>query len=773
MRFSMRVVALIAFCFPCLLTLPSCGILGQKEDIKRRIDFKGKDCMNDLAPKITRFMDGDLPESEWNGVWDCTNESLDTFVRFIDGSTPEGYTSHDVKMLLSNFLITNREVSDDLVSGLLSLKASIAGGDPGVVTRKQIDFLKELLQQVKRESGVLLPLLKARKSDPTPANLIRLGDAIAALGSKIADTVDRGGNRDFPREEADKLVNELERMNVAIIPREWIPVAFAAKQFLFAGSSASIEGPIWGELIRTGSKAGGLALAVQTLSMSAVTSRSQDNLDFRNDIAARVYSILSDGLSRHGGEVSLDVLDGLIDSLPDSLLSIKTRDGEGHVVDRGVAKAALRPFLGNMLQNPSSTGMTQDSIDLIYSLFLKWSNGDKHLQRIYTQFSLDRVGETAERFATAAAFYQGQLDEGGRIEVHRLARLALDYKPLFFGDDDQITFIPMNEHSLHNLRTIHWMNLVAEHLLYSYGSHGNRTIADLPDLERLVADFLDIGFEFRILDKNIPGQAKKRFVEADMFTFVSNGNDRLDVKEITYYLAYLVSTFNMGQRVRDSIDQDCRITNGPEAGSDPIQWPKQDASCFIRVYFQRAMMFWGNLPNFRTYYSGSSQDERNRINENIVAAGRLIQGRSWIGSFDTQGMGAVIHYIESLFTRFDKNSDQKLDLDETLTSYPMFKPVFQKIMKERGLPTDCGKFCDFLAKSIFTYTVKHGKEPSTKFPEVLKFVGWFGEGALNERWWNVDASRARLYMIIPMIQTLDAPGFKEPWPDPRDYAGYK
>jgi hypothetical protein len=275
-----------------------------------------QDCLNGLAPKVQSFMNGDISEEEWQRVWTCTLGALDTFQRFVDGSDPRGYTQADLKALVGQFLVTDREVSDSLIQALMELKASVAGGDVQLVTYGEINFLKTLLTRFQEESGPLIPLLKARKQNPTPEGVIQLADAIGVMADRLASVIENPANRDFSRESAEVLVRELERMNLLRIPSDTIGLGFAGKRLFFSGASNAIEGGTWAEFVRTGARVGGLMVAVKSLDSTI------DKLDFRNEVAKRVYALLVEAIDRHGG-----------------LLGICRRDGDTRV---GTAVASCR-----------------------------------------------------------------------------------------------------------------------------------------------------------------------------------------------------------------------------------------------------------------------------------------------------------------------------------------------------------------------------------------------------------------------------------------------
>ncbi len=765
----------------------SCGVLGQKEDVQSRIDFKGKACMNQLKTRIESYIKGDISEEDWGGVFDCTLDSLNTFQKFIDTGNPAGFTREDLRLLVSRFLVTDREVTDDLMSSLLSLKASLAGGDSEIVTFEQIEFLKTVLKQFKTDSMTLIPLLKARDRYPTPENMMALADAVKELGDKFAGMVSNGSNRDFPRSEAEKLVRELERMGVATIDPEFLQIGFAAKRLLFAGSSDAIEGEIWGDVIRMGASAYGLFLGIKAVGIDAVpVTADSDRLDFRDQVAARVYDIVSSAVTNHKQVIPFDAIDSLIEALPDSMLTITTKDGDGHVVDKQVVQRALRPFAKRLLGSEPDDGISAESVDLVYDIFLKWSAGDRHIQRIFAQKGLKLAGVVRQEFRTAAATYQAGLTDDQAAIVTRIVREVDNYQPLFGYEDSQIMFQASNLYSITHMRQIYWINLVAQQLLAAYGNpEFNMAKAKESDLERLVGDFMDIGNEMRVLDKTIPDQAQKRFVEADMFTPVSNGDGALDETEITYYIAYLMSAGAMATYTRDHVGSQCAAP-----GSDALQWRNIHGECFIEKFFAEYEQVWSHFPNMWNYFRSAPKEEQEAIKLNMVKAARRFpksptgDDSQWVASYDTQAFGAVLHYVESLFTRFDKYGiDQKLTLNELGLdrdkepngAYALLRPIIAK----KGCIDANNPKKEQLLKTAFTYIVNYGEMPpqivkKSGFPgfvwpkkneikPLLRLAAWYVKGLgvnADSKLWNIQSSRAKVYSVIPLVAGGDSADVK-------------
>ncbi|MBL7713858.1 MAG: hypothetical protein JNL01_00230 [Bdellovibrionales bacterium] len=734
----------------CIVTattsFSACGIFGEKEDLKRTITFNSPaaGCINDLGKKMDEFQVGDVDPEGWDSAFDCTQSALDQFQKFVVGSVENAYTESDLKNLVTNFLVTNRPISEQLISSLLKLKASVIGGPEDRATRAEVERLKDLLGVLKKETRKLIPLLRSRARTPNAADLIQLADAIEQVGGTLAAEIGTSGRRNFSVEDAETLFTELEKAGMGNFPLEWLRAVYAGKNLLFGGGTQTIEGSSWSTILAVGAKAGGLALAM----MSLKEDPSKDQMDFRSDLSERFRTILLDAVNRHAGVLRYTDIRAVLDVVPDSVLHLDTMDKVGKTLSRKIVGETL-PIIGKrVLESTSTHGLTSASIELAYSLFRQWADADKHLRRIFKQQGLKETGVNIREFIGAATIYQGKIPEADRIVVNRLIQIIQDFpKPLFPNGATEIRFDSSEGHSLTNLATLNTLQLAAKNLLRAYGSLENRTQANLSDLQTLVSELMPIGNDLNFLDPSIPDQARKRFTEANLFTNASDGNDVLDEREITNYLAILVSARGLATRIQSNIEPFCRVQ-----GSDNLQWPWFDGECFRRQYFQDFDIYWENLPSLKMFYKNNA-GERALIENSIRVSSKKpdAQGQPGpddiVGNFVIQGYALIIQYVESMFMRYDGSVggrlDQFLDEDEVMVAYPVFYKTFADRVKAKKLPFGLSNNKNFV-KAVFTWTIKHGHEPGDK--DLLSIAVWFIGGQNS---WNVQASRANIYSIIP------------------------
>src|SRR3954470_18948175 len=126
------------FVVACLLLgLAACGKFGEKDGSHSLFDYAPESigCLNDIGPRVQKFVNGDISEAEWGATCDCAIDSLGQFKKFVHGSGPDDtYTQADISGFLANFLLTTYPNNAKLVSSGFELKAALVGGSRDFAT---------------------------------------------------------------------------------------------------------------------------------------------------------------------------------------------------------------------------------------------------------------------------------------------------------------------------------------------------------------------------------------------------------------------------------------------------------------------------------------------------------------------------------------------------------------------------------------------------------------------------------------------------------------
>ncbi len=103
-------------------------------------------------------------------------------------------------------------------------------------------------------------------------------------------------------------------------------------------------------------------------------------------------------------------------------------------------------------------------------------------------------------------------------------------------------------------------------------------------------------------------------------------------------------------------------------------------------------------------------------------------------------MTGLIHFMEGLFVRFDRNHDGILDLDELMIAYPTFKNYLAQIANIN--PSD-----DNTLQAVYTYLLKYKKAPTTDIIGLAELLVW----ELEKPTWSISDDRMAIYTVMAQL----------------------
>jgi hypothetical protein len=717
----------------------SCGILGDKKGANRTLAQSGSACLDEMGPLVESYIDGNVDEAKWVATWDCLDDTVDLFATFAQGSEESGYSKDDLRALVQKFVFSKKTVTPAFIDGLLAVKSSLLGGGPSNLTRAELDRYRELIRFLKVETARLIPVIRARKVDPSDANLRSFADAIADFGVRLADYLDTGKNPTLTKDMAVQFMRELAVAGLKMDPasmEEWAQFILETKVVLVNGAQDGISGADWAKIIRLGFKLGGTAIAYKD-------AQGEDPL-FQNEMVDRVHSVLKASLAEWNGSLPFSRLERMVDTAPKSMLPRLAADFRIGVkkmmkprtkVEDG-RTVVYRPALSRLFLSKSDTGIDTGSIQRIVDDFHRGTRANWHLMNIYAGTKEDL---TPAEFATRATSYSNRLvDPAAKPEVSRLITIGNRYPGLHATGAPEIVFGSQEKHSLTNLNRMNWYEIAAEHLMESYASTTNSMgrSAYLSDLTQLVDDVTPLLISFGIQHPLKTGMDAKRFREANLFMPNGNGDDQMDVAETSVYIAYLFSGGKAGSRITNLLlkggSNPCPVVGW----NVPLKEEVYDVRCFRENWLREFHQVFVNMPQMEADYQAMSPAEKDQFYRAIESASKATgYDDTPIMAFDMSSYAGLPAYAEAVMKRFDRNGDNALDRSEVLNDvFPIFKRELALISKIK---------LDFVNKAVLLYLMQNGEKP-----EVMDLISW----ALNFDFLkNFKARRIRIYQIFAAL----------------------
>lgn len=320
----------------------------------------------------------------------------------------------------------------------------------------------------------------------------------------------------------------------------------------------------------------------------------------------------------------------------------------------------------------------------------------------------------------------------GDSEMMRLLQgpvpLAFDVQGrLFLGGGSQI---PYSESTLNRI------NLLRAGVRWAIRAYGSATTADKlygvsrDQFQRAFTDFRPGLVNLGLIDANNTTFASSRFLEGNLFTPYSDGDDFLDYNEAGTLAILILSGQTVYGQMKNDIHTHCRVkgTKTPYYGVD----------CALEVMRQRSGKAFGAMPRMVQLFQGDKARNLALLDEVLRASGWVPNAQRIAKSTELSLVPHVIQYIESLFRRWDRDGNGVLDRAEALRAYPMFQTLLTQVS---GLDDES------YIKAAYAYILVNGKAPETFWEKFDFATNWVGK----EDRWPIQADRYRISNILGFI----------------------
>jgi hypothetical protein len=499
-----------------------------------------------------------------------------------------------------------------------------------------------------------------------------------------------------------------------------------------------------------------------------------------------------------------------------------------YMVDAGPSIAPL--FSASHYDTPTSVcaypsapttdkdGMTVAHLQRLWRYFEFAANGQRYVSALFSsqasadaawtdEFSSDALGalSVSQLFSSDPTLAQDPFLVAAGTDLRSYLQTP-DLFPLFHADTLRVSFngyLGDRGHTFTEVSLIGVMRSLTEFVLSAYIPH--KTIysspgvvdvvadraqraeelaegASVDDIEKFYLEARDIGRDLKLFDPTADAKksADKRFLEASLFTFHSNGSSYMTIEEATDYVATLISTKLLSGSIYDKIAAACPLGPIDNFGKASI-----NAQCFLHRFFDEdAAEFWQpDLSLLYNYYSalplrpehnisptdpktGAQKVDRTVYKQTLgcifgQVARANDEGPNWIDSGDVDQYAALSHYIEELFTRFDLNGNGLLDYDEAMQIMPLVEPLLIKAQATAKPGNPLAKLTShYMRLAALTFMLKTGDIPTEVeflawgFYDYTNINDWFNHN--NHAAWRFDADRARILQIISLISAVEA-----------------
>ncbi len=730
-EFSGRLMALL--CIGTFSALVSgCGQFGEKPFEKKILGMgEGGGCLNNLGPTAESYVKGELSPGATGETFDCIIDNMGMFRRFVKGSAGDGssYTPQDIRALISNFLVTDREIPFSLIQAGFAMKASMFGGSGEAITPDEFDRVHEMVKVLKSELIRLIPNVRSYHQDRGYQSLLAFADAMILAAKNFQGAFKFAGNLPFPKEQARVLVNDLGRLFGWDFPAAIVDFAFSAKVVMMGGSAQVIENWAWNRLFHMGGSFGGVILGIASADIYP-KKNTAEAIRYFLELGKRVEKSLHESIEFHGGGIPVADIERAIDDMPESWTPLP----------KSAMKSALRPAINKLFRSRLKDRIEHRSVDYIFGLLQSLGKTQAHIESIYVESKASPDGLTRSEFEQAAQDYVSSLnDDASKQEVSRLIRLVKTYKALYWRDELSVHFGDLETYSLRYVSMLSLIDYGLGHLIESY-SGSIRLSRD--QFTMIFSDFEEILDALGVVkaEDNVKF-AEGRFMEANIFVEASNGDSNFDRSEGVYYILNVISFSALIPKMTEDLQEICRLGDNVEGAR-----PTLDPECFKREVVGRSEDYLSRFPFLLDLFRTLTPERKSLMIGYLMAAGK--DKKSPAGQFmpaDLDGFVGFLHFSEGIFQRVDRNKDDILTFDEVEAIFPVYRGLLFEMVSQFGLPSFLKG--DGILLGAFAYVLRFAKVPAGVF-DAPHIVLWLTGTKAN---WIVHSDR---FTVIKALSNM-------------------
>lgn len=322
----------------------------------------------------------------------------------------------------------------------------------------------------------------------------------------------------------------------------------------------------------------------------------------------------------------------------------------------------------------------------------------------------------------------------GDKEVFRLISSSV---PLALDNDGRL-YLTLGSEIDYSPQSLNKLNLIRAGVRVIIRGYGDAASAnklhgiDRGEFERAFKDFKPALVDLGLIDADNVTFAGSRFIEGNLFTPYSDGDDFLDYTEGGSLAVLIFSGHTIYNQLRPTILQNCKVKG-------TTKQPYYGVDCSLEVMRRQAGTAFAAMPGMvQLFNKGSKAQNTAFLNEILKAAGWQ-PNESRISTLSDLSLAPhVVQYIESLFRRWDRDGNGLLDREEAIRAEPMFHNLLKQVS---GLEDD-----DYI-KAAFAFILVKGKPPQTFWEKIEFATSWVGK----EDNWPIQADRYRIGQILGFI----------------------
>ncbi|MES2965917.1 MAG: hypothetical protein V4760_18695 [Bdellovibrionota bacterium] len=648
-----------------------------------------------------------------------------------------------------------------MLNEVMRLKQTILGGSIDTITRAEIGRTQTILQSLKVESLRLLPYMDLItmkvKTEDAQRDPNRVESALIVFNTSMENVGNLLGQsgQSYEARHLENLMRELQAI-YSTGNRHWEGPKFvienigaikALKAFMIKPPADQVAPTEWQPLLVNCARLFSLYIRAEYM-LKSRDLLSGEGLD---QLTIAVYEIF-------------DLVQGSIQAKPNKIIEFDEWDAMANemmrtkVVDLPLQSSTMRQLvrvaLGKVF-NPPIQGKRPAVAGLTMTNFARTRDG------IFGWLDMQRVWREVQDQAYAREPHL----RGGRIPIPTVrdlwAKARTPYKnahqdidtmlsrtyPLVFTDEGAVIFGPqaklqgMNQEGFDSLNwKTHFARIVG--MGWASDPEKNRYLGlTKPEFHAFYLDARDLATDLEFLDPTSTDIWDSSFDESNMFMLSGDANSYLSFSEGVDFIAYALSA----SQTNGGIYKDARSLC-PHEGVDYFGDPKINYACIK----QNTVAKWNDkfrlLPSWQAVAKKIGTKEVAELFDLILIGSRSkkpITDALEMG--DVNKMTMLMHYIESLYTRFDRNESGTISFEEARDVYPIFYDLLKKAANDAGIKKESEIY------ALYNYILYKGGPPESLIDKVYFKLIWCNSPS---KWTKVSADRVQLARIVGQLAKI-------------------
>lgn len=751
-RDALASLTALVFLGASVLSITACDrFFGHDDQVKDPLTMRdqGLSCVRSVGPDLKAFLDGQ--DRDPVKSVDCLSGALGKFAANTRGANPDGWTRGELSSFFEKYFKEESQVKPSgeapsvafeadwvsqakrrsIVSELFRWKAALFGGGETTISREEVERIRGLLQKLSpalaewRGQGRILSFAASLSGQPADiTTLNRLTNSIRQVGEIIATELATNPPQKKTIREPMKLQALSDSLHQAgfdvLESKERQQLVRILKSVILAGDPQQIAGDEWSELARQASEIWVSALRIQYGIVQNTVAYDRD-VDFVELTARDVTKSIGRMVERHDGLIGVDEIRSLVSELENNGLLPKSIRAKS-------VNSSLEAIFGKLLggnslanQNDLMKGLRSSHLDRLNDVIRDWTEGQRvgiAVMHPADFVTIDQAKQAMSVIVTTA------VDKVGDRARQQMSELILRGRPLVHDPLGrlEISMERIQGYRRIDLDTLNFTRVLMSAAMRGY-SHETARAGDMPQIneaetQELFMDLKSIGRDLGIVDVRSLQSGVRTFMETNVFLSVSDGDAYISLHEMVEWFETVMGAGRVADRIHEDLVRDYKCGTSPV---DVFGKQRLNVKCFRDNLATVLRTRLSHLPNF--IHALNMATERKAVPEFLLSFERAIRALGDsdlpVESSDIRGMSPVIHYAESLFTRYDANRSSHLESAEVWSVYPLIRPFIQKLAVDAdGKPI---KLDASEERAVFSWLLHYGSPPNSSGTGGIKF----------------------------------------------------